>query len=282
MPEIAYVNGVFGPLAEARVSIEDRGFQFADGIYEVLVCPGGRPFRMAEHLARLRRSAEGINLPLDLAALDLPGIVAEGVKRCGFADVMAYVQITRGVAARDHVFPQEFKPTVVATFKAKPVIAPAVRQQGVALETTPDIRWDKCYIKSTALLANVLMKNAARRRGRHDAIIVGRDGFVRETTCANVFMVKGGRVITPPASEHILHGVTRSYVLECTAKLRLATEERDFTVEEMLKADEVFITSTTQDVLAARMIDDQQIGAGRCGPIAERLNACFREGMLVG
>lgn len=282
MPEIAYVNGTFGPLAEAKVSIEDRGFQFADGIYEVVVAPGGRPFKLEAHLARFRRSAEGIGLAVDFSALNLTGIFAEGIRRCGFPDVLIYVQITRGVASRDHVFPEKIAPTIVATFKPKPVIAANVRQRGVTLQTTRDIRWQLCHIKSVALLANILLKNEARKHGCHDAIIVSADGIVRETTCANVFLARAGRLVTPRADEHILHGVTRAYVLECAASVGIPVEERDFTVPEMLSADEVFISSTTQDVLAASMIDGHTIGAGRCGPIAEKLNACFQEGMLIG
>jgi D-alanine transaminase len=281
MSEIAYVNGVFGPLADAKVSIEDRGFQFADGIYEVVVAPSGRPFRLDDHITRFRRSAEGIGLAVDFTALNLPAVIAEGIQRSGFKDALVYIQITRGAAARDHVFPEKIKPTVVATFKAKPVIAPAVRERGVTLMTTRDIRWERCYIKSVALLANVLMKNEARRLGCHDAIIVSDEGIVRETTCANVFFVKAGRLVTSPASDHILHGVTRAYLLECAASLKIPVDERDFTVPEMLSADEVFITSTTQDVLPASIIDGHTIGAGRCGPISEKLNACFQHGMLV-
>jgi len=276
MEEIAFINGRFCSLSEATISIEDRGFQFGDGVYEVIVARRGRPFRLAQHLDRLKRSTDAIDLPVDYAALNLPAVIEEGVRRCGFDEVMIYIQITRGVAPRDHVYSGDITPTVAATFKARPVHTHA-RARGVALETTSDIRWAKCSVKSTALLANVLIKNAARRRGFFDAVILGEGDVVRETAVANIFIVNDGAIRTPPATDHILHGVTRGYLLECAARLGIPCREVHFSRSEMLAADEVFITSTTMNVMPVTSIDGSAIGDGKPGTIAERLLGCFCE-----
>ena len=279
MKDVACVNGVFCDLLDARVSIEDRGFQFADGVYEVVVAPGGRPFRLEQHLQRLERSTDAIELAVDYDTLRLPELIHEGIERSGYRDVMIYLQITRGVVPRDHLYPGDAVPTVVATFKAKPVYKRAVRETGVALETVRDIRWECCHIKSIALLPNVLLKNAAQRRGRFDAVLLGPDESVRETTCANVFILGRGVWRTPPADERILHGVTGAYILECARGLGMRCQETHFKVADMLSADEVFISSTTVDIMPVASIDDQAIGSGRAGESTLRLLDRFYDGM---
>jgi len=282
MQEVAYINGTFCDLKDAKVSIEDRGFQFADGVYEVIVAPRGRPFRLREHLQRLERSTDAISLAVDYSALDLPAVIHDGVNRSGFEDAMVYLQITRGVVPRDHLYPEDAAPTVVATFKAKPVYERGLRERGVALETVCDIRWERCSVKSIALLPNVMLKNAARRRGRFDAIILGSDEIVRETTCANVFMISGGHLRTPPADEHILHGVTRAYIFECARDLGVPCEEHAFKAADMVAADEVFVSSTTIDIMPVATIDDRSIGTGRAGKLTLRLLERFYQGMADG
>jgi D-alanine transaminase len=282
MGEIAYVNGVFRDLADATVSIEDRGFQFADGVYEVIVAPQGRPFRLEDHLTRLKRSADAIELQVDFDAVDLPGVIMEGIRRCGFEDVMIYVQITRGAAPRDHLCPADISPTIVATFKAKPVHDSALRERGVALESVSDIRWEACSVKSIALLPNVLIKNRAKRRGFFDAVIVGPDGMVRETSCANVFMVRDGILHTPPATDHILHGITRRLILECAGKIGVQSREEEFDLPSLMAADEVFISSTTMDVMPVTSVDAKPIGRARPGPVSGRLLECVRAEMAGG
>ena len=279
MKEVAYVNGVFCDLGEARISIEDRGFQFADGVYEVIVAPRKRPFRLRQHLERLKRSTDAIELAVDYEALDLPGVIREGIERSGFEDCTVYLQITRGVVPRDHLYPEVVKPTVVATFKAKPAYDRAFRERGVALETVRDIRWQRCDIKSIALLPNVLLKNAARRRGRFDVVILGPNDTVRETTCANIFIISGRVLRTPPADERMLHGVTRAYILECARDFPIQCEEVRFTAGELLAADEVFISSTTTDIMPVATVDDRPIGSGRAGKQTLALLERFYEGM---
>jgi D-alanine transaminase len=279
MKEIAYVNGAFCDLAEARISIEDRGFQFADGVYEVIVAPGGRPFRLAQHLERLRRSTDAIGLEIDYARLDLPGIIARGIELAGFPDTMIYIQLTRGVMSRDHLYQPGLVPTIVATFKVKPPQDPERRRVGLSLETVHDFRWEKCHIKSVALLANVMVKNAARSRGFFDGLMVSAEGWVRETTSANIFMVAGGRLKTPPANERILHGVTRGYILECAHDIDLPCDECEFTVPELVAADEAFLSSTTMDIMPVTRLDGRPIGKGTPGPVSARLLEQFYAGM---
>lgn len=278
MREWAYVNGRFCDLADATVSIDDRGFQFADGVYEVLVAYRGRPFRMKEHLARLVRSCRLIDLALP-PALDLPAIIHEGLERAGLVDTLVYLQVTRGVQPRSHVYRDDLTPTIVVTFRAKPVIDPAVRARGYRLMTVPDIRWSCCEVKATALLANVLVKNRALRRGFDDAVFVSAEGEVREATAANVFVVRQGVLWTPVSDESILHGVTRSYILECAARADVPLREGGITVADLESADEVFVSSTTLDILPATQVNERRIGAGRPGPVTERLYATFFQGL---
>lgn len=276
MPELAYLNGVFSPIDEAKVSIEDRGFQFGDGIYEVIVAYDGCPFLMDSHMARFRRSAAAIGLNYDFDANPLEPILEEGLRRSGFADAMVYLQLTRGVAPRVHAIPESIKPTVVMTFKALPTVSEELRRQGAKVMTTPDLRWAKCYIKSIILLPNVLAKTEAQRRGCHEAIFVSDGGEVRECTTSNVFIVRDGRLMTPPRTESVLHGVTRGFLLECAAGIGVPVDEKHFNVDVLMGADEVFISSTAVDVLGVTMIDDRPIGRGEVGPITRRLADEFR------
>ncbi len=276
MPEIGYVNGSFCDLSDATISIEDRGFQFADGVYEVFVAYGDRVFKQAEHLARLARSLDGIRLPLDPATLGVEQVIREGIARAGFEETMVYLQVTRGTAARSHVYNDDVTPTVVATFKAKPQVAREKRERGLSVITVPDMRWPYCYIKSIALLPNVLAKNDALRRGYDDAVFVAPDGEVREASAANVFVVRGGVLLTPPGTDFILHGITRAHILDCAARIDLPRDERPITREELSAADEMFISSTTTDVLGVTRVDDRAVGAGQVGPVSRALFDEFR------
>ncbi len=270
MPNLAYVNGRYCPIEEATVSVEDRGFQFADGVYEVLVYRGARPVMLEAHLARLAQSCRGIRLTLDLDRLDLPGIIAEGVRRAGFDSTMVYVQLTRGVAPRNHVIP-ECPPTVVLTFRARPVIEARKRTEGLSVMSLPDDRWTHCDIKSIGLLPNVLAKDEARRRGYDDALLLGPGGEVREATAANLFMIRGDCLITQAADETILPGITRVHLLRCAGDINLAVREQPVPLAELLQADEALLSSTTIDILPVVRVDGQPIGDGKPGRWTGRL-----------
>ena len=271
MGELAYVNGVFGPIAEAKVSIEDRGFQFGDGIYEVIVAYDGRLFLVEQHMRRLRRSAAGIALDYDFEARPLEPIIAEGLRRSELRDALIYIQITRGAAPRSHTIPAGLTPTVVMTFKPLPRLRDELRERGARVITMPDIRWANCYIKAITLLPNVLAKNEALRKGYNDAIFVTADGEVRECTSANIFIVSGGSLLIPPRNESILHGVTQGYLIELASSIRLNVREEVIHVELLRRADEVFMSGTAAEVLAITSIDDRPVGNGRVGPITQRL-----------
>lgn len=275
MAELAYVNGVFGPLCDAKVSIEDRGFQFGDGIYEVMVSYNGKLFLIAEHLARLRRSAAAIDLEFDFDAKPLEPIIAEGIQRSGLRDAMIYIQITRGAGPRNHVVPDGLEPTLVMTFKPRPRVPDDLRAGGAKVMTTLDTRWANCYVKAITLLPNVLAKNEAIRKGFSDAIFITASGEVRECTSANVFTVKNQRVLMPPRTQAILHGVTQAFILQCASSRSVAIEERSFDLAALREADEVFMSSTAVEVLGIVQVDAQDIGDGTVGPITQRLHDEF-------
>ena len=277
--EWAYVNGEFCELSQARVSVEDRGFQFADGVYEVVMAYGRRPFRLPEHLARLRRSSEAIGLRFDFDSGLLESVVSEGIERCEFADVQIYLQLTRGQAPRSHPFPAGVRPTVVAVFKPRQPIDPARRERGLTLISVPDERWANCHIKSVALLPNVLARQKALEAGADEAVFVSPRGEVHEATSANVFIVSDGALRTPPRSNKILGGITREYVLECAARTRVPAAEEIVRLDELYAADELLMTSTNLEVMGAVRLNDRPIGDGRVGPVTRALHAEFLRGV---
>ncbi len=277
MTDLAYLNGEFVPLSEAKISIEDRGYAFADGIYEVVMAYGGKPFKLSEHLDRLERSAAAIRLSLPMDRAETTQVVGEGIQRSGFTDCMIYIQVTRGVAPREHEIPQNVQPTFLATFRARPEVPPDVREEGVSLITTEEVRWAKCYIKSIALLPNVLAKQQAVDAGAYEAVFVSPEGEVHEGSSTNIFMVKEGCVLTPPKTEQILHGITRDTVLECARNSGFEVVEQTIRVADLFQADELFLSGTTTEVLGAVRLDGKPIGSGTVGPVTKKLHELFRE-----
>ena len=277
MSELAHSEGKFVPLREAKVSVEDRGFVFADGVYEVIVAYDGRPFQLAQHMARLRRSAEAIRLALPKGTSEIQEIIEEGIRRSGFQYTMIYVQITRGVAPRSHPFPTDAKSNLVATFREKEKPPLETREQGVSVITTEDIRWAHCYIKSIALLPNVLANQKAVEGGAFEAIFVTSEGVVHEGSASNIFLVKDERVFTPVKNEKILRGVTREVVLRCAQDAGYETSEGTVRIEELLQADEVFLTGTTIEVLGVFKVDEKTIGTGVVGAVTKRIHERFQQ-----
>lgn len=276
MPEVAYVNGRVVPLARARVSVEDRGFQFGDGVYELIRSYQGRLFRVPEHITRLQRSAAAINLPLPLAPEALRAAIDRLYQRGGFPDGQIYVQLTRGVAPRQHLPPDEPVPTLVMTARALAPVPEGDRTQGVAVITMPDIRWGRCDIKSINLLPNILMKQQARRAGAYEAVLL-RDGRVTEGTSSNLFVVEQGRLHTPSQGPEILGGITRDDVLALARQLRLEVLEAPVPEELLRGAREVFLTATTVGLLPVTRIDGVPVGPGEPGEITKLLVAEFRQ-----
>jgi D-alanine transaminase len=275
VPEIAYVNGEFLPLERATVHVEDRGFQFADGVYEVVRTYGGKPFATDEHLARLFRSLTAIELKVSLTVESLRSIIEEGVQRAGFAEAVVYLQITRGYAPRHRGMPKDAKPTIVMTVRELPVHATKLPANGMAVITLPEFRWARCDVKSIALLPSVLAYQAAKKAGANDAIFVQEDETVNEATAGNVFLVRQGRLHTPPKSTHILAGVTRDKLLEAARAAGIETVEERIIRSDLYAAAEIFLTSTTSEVAPVVTVDGKQIGTGKPGPVSARIYEQF-------
>lgn len=274
MPNVAFINGAFMPLAEANVSIEDRGFQFGDGVYEVIRTYKGRPFSIEAHLARLDRSAAALDLTQPYSRAEWTGHVLEGVKRAAYPEAKIYLQITRGVAPRDHAYSDEATPTVVMTVREFHPLDRSMQATGVEAMTTEDIRWGRCDIKSVNLLANVLARQQVKQARVFEAILVNA-GLVTEGAVSNVMVVQGGTVVTAPEGPRILSGVTRAIVLDLALSEGVPTQERFVSQSDLYAADEVFLTGTTVEVLAVIRVDGKVIGNGRPGPITQRLAASF-------
>jgi len=273
MSRIAYVNGRYLPREQARVPVEDRGYQFADGVYEVCEVRGGRLIDERRHMARLKRSLGELRIepPMSQAALGL--VMRETIARNRVRDGIVYVQITRGVARRDFAFPPGVKPSLVITARSSdPVKLEQLAAEGVAVVTVPDIRWGRVDIKSVSLLPNVLAKQAAREKGAREAWLVDREGRVTEGASSNAWIIaRDGTIVTHPLGRDILSGITRSVVLDVIKGQGLIVEERTFTVEEAYAAREAFITSASQTVVPVVTIDGRPVGNGAPGLIAAAL-----------
>ena len=279
MPDIAFINGRFLPWHEATVSIDDRGFQFGDAVYEVIRTYRGVPFELSAHFARLERSLKALGLPQPYAYSQWKQWIQQGLSLAGYQDAKIYIQITRGIAPRDHRFPLHVTPTVVMTIRAFHALAPDIRQKGVTACTCDDLRWGRCDIKSVNLLGNVLAREEAQRAGVFEAILV-KDGNVTEGSVSNVMVVQDGTVITAPEGPQILSGVTRTVVMDLAKKEELAFEERWIQRSALYEADEVFLTGTTLEVLGVVRIDGKVIGSGEPGPVTRALAA--RWSILTG
>jgi D-alanine transaminase len=279
MSRIAYVNGRYVPHAAAAVHIEDRGYQFADGVYEVCEVAAGRLVDAPRHLARLQRSLGALRIRPPMAMAALTTVMREVIRRNRVHDGLIYVQVTRGVARRDHGFPAlPVAPSLVMTARSLDIARRgAMAGRGVSVVTMPENRWPRVDIKSTSLLPNVLARQAAREQGAYEAWFVDRDGFVTEGASSNAWIVTGdGRVVTRSTDGSILAGITRAVVVDTLAALQMTLEERPFTVVEACQAAEAFITSSSQIVMPVVRIDDHSLGEGRPGRIAARLREEFR------
>jgi D-alanine transaminase len=274
MSRIAYVNGRYLPRAQAMVSAEDRGFQFADGVYEVCEVRGGRLVDERRHMARLDRSLSALRIARPMAPAALSVVLHETVRRNRVRDGIVYVQISRGAARRDFAFPPaDTRPTVVVTARGSDLARlEQLASEGVAVVTVPDIRWGRVDIKSVALLPNVLAKQAARDDSAHEAWLTDAQGRVTEGASSNAWIVADdGKLITHPLGPDILPGITRSVVIDVIKAQGLSFEERAFNVEEAYAAREAFITSASQIVLPVVRIDGRPIGNGAPGLIAAAL-----------
>ena len=280
MSRIAYVNGRYLPLRDATVHVEDRGYQFADGVYEVCEVRGGRLVDERRHLDRLVRSLQELRIALPMSRAALAVVLRETVRRNRVHDGIVYLQVTRGVARRDHAFPPVgTAPGMVVTARSHDVAkGEAIATEGIAVVTMPENRWARVDIKSVALLPNVLAKQAAREAGAKEAWFVDASGHVTEGSSTNAWIVtRDGRLVTRHTDHGILKGITRTVVLEVVASQGLTLDERPFTVEEAHAAREAFVTSASQIVMPVVSIDGRPVANGAPGLVASALRRDFHQ-----
>jgi len=274
---MVYLNGQFLPLAQARVSAMDRGFLFGDGVYEVIPVYSRRPFRLAEHLARLQASLDGIKLANPHSEAEWTALVGRIVAEGDSDDQSVYIQVSRGpMAVRNHAFPATVTPTVF--LMGEPLHTPpdSQRAQGIAAVSAADFRWLRCDLKVTSLLANCLLRQMAIDAGCVETLLF-RDGYLSEGAASNIFMVKDGLLLAPPKNHLMLAGITYDVVLEIAAAHGLAHEVRDILEEEVRAADELWMTSSTKEVLPIVTLDGKPVGSGKPGPVFAQMYGWYQD-----
>jgi D-alanine transaminase len=278
MPELAYVNGNIMPIQDATIPIEDRGYQFGDAVYEYITSFNKRPFLLDEHLARLKRSMTELSFPL----VDMDTIrsaVLEIFDKGGYDNGDVYIQISRGVAPRDHAFPESNEIQFIMTVRETKRYSDEMHANGIKVITVEDQRWGRCDIKTVQLLYNALAKQKALDSGAYDAVFVGPDNVVREGTSSNLFIIVDQTLITHPLTPNILPGITRACLLQICRERSIPFQERFFDTNELYAADEAFLSGTTTEVLPLIEIDGHPIGQGGIGAISKKLLAALRNKM---
>jgi len=272
-----YLNGAYMPVEEARVSVLDRGFIFGDGVYEVIPVYSRRPFRLAEHLKRLQRSLDDIKLKNPHSEREWTDIINELISRNAPEDQYIYLHITRGVAKRDHAFPDPPVPPTVFVL-SNPLTTPPAEmiRNGVACITVVDNRWLRCDIKAIALLPNVLLRQAAVEAGCAESILLRDDAFLTEGAASNIFVVKNGKLLAPPKDNLMLPGITYDVILELAAANGIPYEVRRISKDEVFGADELLLTSSTREVLAVTTLNGKTIGNGKPGAMFARLYPLYQ------
>lgn len=270
---IGYLNGKIISSSDPVLPIDERGHQFGDGVYEYIRVYNGRPFMMDEHMNRFFKSAEAIKLNLNHTPDEIKNITADLIGRSGLDDCDVYMQATRGIAPRNHLFPN-VPASISMTVKPFRAMDETLRENGASVKLLPDERWQNCWIKTLNLLPNLLAKQEAFEAGAFEAVLV-RDGVVTEGSSSNIFLVKEGVLITPPATKHILHGITRIAVLDIASELGISVEEEEFAPEAILEADEVFLTSTGIEIVPVTSADETKIGTGKPGAVTEKIYEAF-------
>ena len=274
---IAYLNGTFLPLAEASISVMDRGFLFGDGVYEVIPVYAGRPFRLRHHLERLENSLDAVRIGNPLTQAAWSEMLDMLITRNHDGDQNLYLQVTRGVAAkRDHAFPADTRPTVFAmsTPGSPPVDIASVT--GIRAITLPDIRWEHCNIKAITLLPNVMLRQQAIDADTAEAILI-KDGFATEGAASNLFTVNNGLLLTPPKSPALLPGITRDLILELAAANDIPFRETGVTTGQLKLAEEIWVTSSMREISPVIQLDDATVGDGKPGPLWKRMIALYQD-----
>ncbi|EDY86151.1 D-alanine aminotransferase [gamma proteobacterium HTCC5015] len=272
-----YLNGQMLPLSEAQISVLDRGFLFGDGVYEVIPVYNRRPLRLAQHLSRLNDSLNGIHLDLSIDAAGWGEIIQKVIDANQGDEQSVYLQVTRGAAeAREHAFPNKVSPTVFVMSSPIADIPAADDIRGASAVTLEDVRWSLCNLKTVALLGNVLLKQEALTRGYDEAVLV-RDDYATECSASNLFMVKEGRLLTPPKSRHLLPGITRDLVVEVAREHGFEVIERDIHEAELSEADELWFTSSTKAIVPIVALNDRAVGSGEPGALWREVLSYYRD-----
>ena len=273
---MVFLNGKFLPIEEARVPVLDRGFIFGDGVYELVPVYSRVPFRLEEHLTRLERSLAETRIRNPYSRAEWRDIIAQLIAKQSYEDQGVYFQVTRGVAKRDHSFPQDSAPTVF--IMSNPLVNPPreLVERGAEAVSAQDNRWHRCNIKSISLIGNVLLRQLSADAGATETILF-RDGMLTEASACNVFVVRGGVIQGPPKSNLILPGITYDVVLELAQSAQLPVQIRDLSEAETRAADEIWVTSSSKEVLAIVKLDGQPVGDGRPGPVFRRMHQLYQE-----
>lgn len=276
--QIAYLNGDFLPLTEAKVSAQDRGFLFGDGIYEVIPVFQKKLFQLNAHLDRLRNSLNAVSIQDPYTDAQWESLLNDLIQKHPWDNQFIYLQVTRGVQlVRDHLPENDLKPTIYAYTNPLKPIADHILKQGIKAVTLEDIRWLRCDIKATTLLPNVMMKLAAKQQGADDAILIGRDQTISEGSASNVFIVKDGVLHTPPLSNRILPGITRMMIEKIALDHHIPLIEKQLFLADLETADEIWLTSSTKDALPVCSLNNNTIGSGKPGSIWRKMQAYFEQ-----
>jgi len=275
--QIVYLDGNFIPLDQAKVSVLDRGFIFGDAIYEVIPVFCGKPVRFEEHLTRLNNSLNSVKIKNPHSAKKWLSILQELISNNNSnTNLSIYLQITRGVAPRNHNFPDNITPTVFIMANPLTALDQSILENGVSVVTMDDIRWQYCQIKTTALIANILLRQQAVEKNAVEALLI-KDGFVTEGAASNVFIIKNNIIYTPPKTNNVLPGITRDLVVELATELKLDVREEPIPELLLNSADEIWLTSSTKDILPVTKINNKNIGNGKPGPLWNKLHLAFND-----
>ena len=276
MPELAYLNGKILPIHETYVPVEDRGYQFGDAVYEFIASYHGKLFCLEQHLDRLKNSMERMSFPKIERAF-IEHAINDLFTKADIARAGIYIQISRGVAPRDHAWDKGLKTQLLMTIKKIKEYPLELREKGIEIITLEDERWSNCDIKTIQILPNAMAKQKARDNGAFDAIFVSKDGIVREGTSSNFFMVRNGKIITHPLTKNILPGITRKVTLDIAGSMGIKIQEKFISKAELFSADEAFLTGTISEILGIIAIDKYSIGTGRPGEITKKLYTAFKK-----
>ncbi|WP_154647018.1 D-amino-acid transaminase [Methylophaga thiooxydans] len=270
-----FLNGDFMHADQARVSVFDRGFLLGDGVYEVIPVYAGRPFRLIQHLQRLQRSLDGVRMKNSYSDDKWSDIIAQLVTENGQGDQAVYLQVTRGVAPRDHVFPEGVEPTAFVMSNPIKPLPESYKRDGIKAITVEDIRWSQCDIKAITLLPNSLLRQKAQDVGAQEALLI-RDGFMTEGSASNSYAVLDGVLYTAPKDEKVLPGITRDLVLELADKAGINYREQAVSDADLHRAEEIWISSSTREVLPVTTLDDKPVATGKPGPIWQQIDALYQ------